>query len=616
MRPGSRLIWLLVVLAVLAGFSLRTYRLAGQELWGDEAMSTHMAHLPLSQVLAARIDTHPPLFYLLLNLWVRGAGTGLFALRFLPLGASLALVSLAYGLGRRLTGRWAGVAAAWLVAVSPLQVYYAQELRMYSLVGALGAASMLLFARLLDATRPSPAAWLGYGLTTLAAAYAHYQAFPLVAAQGLIALWAWRRDRRRLAVWLATVLGVGLAYLPWALAQARFLGAHSSGQPYALRLARLGAIVREGIEAYLAGLTVPARHAGPAVLLGLALAGAGLASLRRRPRAAGLLVAWLAASLGLWWLADPLMPFFHPRFVLAGAPALALLVGAGLSWVGKRTRAAGLALGPVLVAAPALSAWYTDPAHSKGSYAAALAGMAIWPGDVIILNNAEQQYLFDYYRPAGVPSITLTPDDTYTLERVGQALDRPLSRYSRAWLVTYGDTNVFDPQHNAERYLAGHGFWACYRSDRGFYVNLYVLGLPPPAPPRPLDARFEDGIRLLGYDARVVPVAGGRVLHVPLYWQAQAAPRADYTVFLQLLDAERKVVAQLDGPPAGGTRPTRTWAVPEVVVDARALLLPPTLPPGTYSLWAGLYTWPDLVRLRLDDGSGGDAVLLDRVSLP
>ena len=109
-----------------------------------------MTRVPLWQAVAARMDVHPPLYYGAINLWARLVGMNLYALRFLSLAFGLPLVALAYGLGRTVGGPSTGVLAAWLVALSPLEVYYTQELRMYPSVAFFGLASMLCLARLLS----------------------------------------------------------------------------------------------------------------------------------------------------------------------------------------------------------------------------------------------------------------------------------------------------------------------------------------------------------------------------------------------------------------------------------------------------------------------------------
>lgn len=62
---------------------------------------------------------------------------------------------------------------------------------------------------------------------------------------------------------------------------------------------------------------------------------------------------------------------------------------------------------------------------------------------------------------------------------------------------------------------------------------------------------------------------------VTLWWAATAAPPADYTIFVHLLDAAGNLVAQADSPPNDGLSPTRIWRAGDVIVDTHRF------PPGT-----------------------------------
>jgi hypothetical protein len=97
-----------------------------------------------------------------------------------------------------------------------------------------------------------------------------------------------------------------------------------------------------------------------------------------------------------------------------------------------------------------------------------------------------------------------------------------------------------------------------------------------------------------------------------LFWQAKTRPQADYTVFIHLLNAEGHIVAQADGPPAGGVYPTQLWEAGEIIVDERLL---PDLSPGHYTLRLGLYQPDSGERLSIV-GSPDRAVTLLEFEMP
>jgi hypothetical protein len=107
-------------------------------------------------------------------------------------------------------------------------------------------------------------------------------------------------------------------------------------------------------------------------------------------------------------------------------------------------------------------------------------------------------------------------------------------------------------------------------------------------------------------------------------WDVRAAPAADYHVFLHLLDAAGRRVAQVDVAPGGGDfPPTSAWQPGQQIAVPLPLPLPPNLPKGDYRLIMGLYTIANGERPPLTEGAAADpaldgpnAVLLDTISLP
>ncbi len=124
--------------------------------------------------------------------------------------------------------------------------------------------------------------------------------------------------------------------------------------------------------------------------------------------------------------------------------------------------------------------------------------------------------------------------------------------------------------------------------------------VPTAAPQTPLDALFGGQIALLGFDA-----AAGKLT---LYWQATTDPPADYTVFVHFVDEQGQLVAQADGPPAGGAYPTSLWAAGEIIPDTRSL---PELPPGRTSVVVGLYRPDSGERLPVAGSPDGALRLLE-----
>jgi uncharacterized membrane protein len=217
-----------LLIYILGGFALRLYRLGADSLWYDETVSALLASKSLPDLIAhtAR-DIHPPGYYLLLHLWTRLSGDTEFALAFFSVVFGLLLIPLTYALARRLLGRTVAVWAALLVAVSPFNLWYSQEVRMYTLGAALGLVALWCAVEIADQfnkptnqqiSRPRGWRWLvGYVLAATTGLYAlYYFGFLLVTLNVLVIIYLLlNRQFRRLGIWLLAQVAVLILYLAW-----------------------------------------------------------------------------------------------------------------------------------------------------------------------------------------------------------------------------------------------------------------------------------------------------------------------------------------------------------------------------------------------------------------
>lgn len=204
-----------LVAIVAVGVALRFVQRS--PLWLDEALSVNIAQLPVGDLLEAlRHDGHPPLYYLLLHVWMKVVGDGDVAVRALSGLFAVASLPLVWIAGRRLAGRDGARWALVVAALSPYWVRYATETRMYSLVMLLVLAGYLLVQDNLE--RPT---WLRSGGVALVSGLlllTHYWVFYLLAVVGaLLVLRAWRVPDERAATvrTAAAVAAGGLLFLPW-----------------------------------------------------------------------------------------------------------------------------------------------------------------------------------------------------------------------------------------------------------------------------------------------------------------------------------------------------------------------------------------------------------------
>jgi hypothetical protein len=617
---------LVLILILLAATALRLYRLDVQSFWNDEGNAARAAERSISLILdAARGDIHPPGYYLLLHFWRAVAGETEFALRVLSAWAGILTVAVTCALGHRLGGKAIGLGAALLAALSPLAVYYAQEARMYALLGLLSVSSTY-FLYLTTKTwiergslgRPRPGPALAYVLTSAAGLYTHY-AFPFVLIAhnvflGLSWLGAGRQrgDRGRIAArWAALQLGALALFLPWLPTALRSVtGWSSAGRGY-----ELGPAIVDVLRALTVGITLETGEAHPPLVATGALLLSGLMPLQRgaRPIRARqwphlLLVAtWLVIPIALTFAFDLYKPAYL-KFLLAALPPFQLLAARGVEnlvalsrHVGGRGRLAARVAEPAVRVAlyallivpllPSLHNLYFDSTYYRNDYRqiAADIGGASRPGDAVILNAPNQWEVFTYYYRGQVPVYPLPRARPPRAPAVAAELEQIAARHRRLFVVYWGDAEA-DPERLVEAWLAGNAYKTADRWYGEVRVALYGAASLPQEPETRLAVRFADQpIALTAVAVGQGPFSPGDIVPTTLFWQADGPIAERYKVFLHLLDSEGRLIAQTDSEPGGGLMPTSIWTPGEIVTDRYGLLLPEDLPGGEYRLVAGLY---------------------------
>jgi len=403
---------LALALIVLAALALRIGSL-GESLWLDEVVSVSQARSDLAGLIHATAqDNYPPLHNLLLFPLVHLVGEGEVVVRLPSLLCALATVLVAAHLARALYGRRAGLVAALLVALCPLQIYYAQEARMYSLLALTAALATLTALRWV--ARPTRARAALHALTTVLLYYSHPYAVFAVLAHNLwvAALW-WRRrraplrtERPPLASWIALQAVALAAFAPWlVLLVGRAVDLEARG--FWINRPDIGKLVELAV-AY-------AGFAGPVVLVAMLMA------LRRDPARADASEPTAAPALtpierGLLPLlvvgctiVIPLLasfltqPFFHMRYTIGASTAVFVLAAGGLARWARTPRRLVLATALVVgLMAPLVVRTELRVYRADGRGLARLLATRLGPRDVVVTWPGFESAVLGHYLAAPV----------------------------------------------------------------------------------------------------------------------------------------------------------------------------------------------------------------------
>lgn len=135
-----------------------------------------------------------------------------------------------------------------------------------------------------------------------------------------------------------------------------------------------------------------------------------------------------------------------------------------------------------------------------------------------------------------------------------------------------------------------------------YVADYFLVGERPPPPGQVLEPppQFENLAILAGFDLAPPALAqGDETIHVRLHWRPLGSLARNYTTFVHLVSPAGELVAQHDKQPLDGFYPTTRWQTTQPFADDFELTPATTLPPGTYSLYAGFYDLDSGARLSV-----------------
>lgn len=627
---SGRLSASLLLVLILITFATHAYRLDAKSMWIDEGLSIYRAHQDLRTILSNAVviqgfltyDTHPPLHFLLLRLLIGVAGDSEFTLRFLSVAWGVLLVPLFYVFGKRLLGVRVGLWSATIAALSPIYLWYAQELRGYTMLVSLTLFSNYALLRLWQSIREGQSRprrvilWvLAYILATVAAIFTHYGAIFVLLFQWVVvlALSIWVRRVRLIGLLVGASLFV-VPFLPfmWQRMQTpaergyRFVPLWEMARDL-LNGFSLGKAVRLDDVLWLDGIFLAV------FVLGVVMAGRGQTE-RRWWVSPYLLGYLLIPTLALYSLSH-LKPMYEGvRHLLIVSPAYYLILAAGLDTVARRYRYFTVLLTVVLVGGVAYSTFnhFFDPMYAKDDIRSAVRYVSghIGSGEVVVLSEPILSPLWEYYGSdllwTALPQFPFemgeeTPKQAAALAETydgiwfayGPPTDRDTKGYVKAW---FGE-NLFQiadlPFHSVNNVVGV----AHYLSHPPLVAEL-------PAMERETDISFGNELLLLGHDGLPDEIEASEELEVTFYWQVLSRPTEDYALSLRLTDEDGLRWVQTDYIPFDGFYATSHWQPDTVVAQTVRVTAVPGIPPGAYEWELRVYSPVTSRELEAFNGAG------------
>ncbi len=657
----------------LVGLALYLFRLDAQSLWYDEAVSARLASMSLPDLVRwTANDIQPPLYYILLHLWTRAAGTTEWALRYFSAWWGVLIVCLGYALARRMTrSQTVGMLAASLFLFAPWNLYYSQEARMYTMLVALAMGVALVYLAVSDARVKGLVAG-GLGLALL---YTHYFGLFLLVAFSFWALLLWfgSIETRRLfrVPWraggrsyvhpplstnsardavLALVLSwaiVFVGYLPWLPFLVRRFRVDASYWQGTLKVGEalrhwwvhmtLGApetfLEKDAIR-WLPFFIVVTIVAIVLLVLSFRPFSRPMSPIRVAHRSSAhhfaLVLLWLLVPPALILVLAYRSPKFNPRYLMLAYPAwIFLLVGAGGQDRGARawriapssiSRLLPLLVLPFFVRADL--AWFTDPAFTKPDFRRAIAYIRQHrtADEPVLLVSGHMSPVFDYYAP-DIPRVRLPDIDVLDVNQVlgfevAEDINRAISGASGVWLLLWQD-EVVDPMGVVPFLLAQAGkedtgvpnaFW--HVRVRHFRLRPYAHVPQSPPIQHPVVASWANTVELLGYSQYGNSVA--------LFFRPLREVKEDLRLHMEVWDDAGFMWGQADARPGPYLYPAFRWRPGKVVLGQHALPVVPGTPAGTYTMRVRLYSQAHPSGLDILDAAGNPAgkdVLLPGVVL-
>ncbi len=431
--PGRRAWAASVAAVVFLGGALRLLRLGHESFWLDESYMAAAADRVLAPWTLFSVDyiNDAPLYHFIIGFWSRfvavvpgldlGTAARDFAMRLPSAAIGTASVWGVYWFTEQLLrARAAALIAAFIFALSPFQLYYAQDLRPYALHVGLNIAAAIFLVRSLERNRPSD--WMVFTSVCTLAIYNHFFMVFNVIAMNLYFVAFFRQHFNLLGRWIAANLAIIALSGPGLAMMLRVSSVYESASEdwYSTPDANLLLIT---FKNFFAGYSPQFAWYRPLIALAAALVTLGAWSLRRDMKRLVFLVIMGAAPLVLaavYWRTVN-FPYYTHRLMIFSAVPIYALAASGIARVPMRGLRAILVAVLAALMIPGMMDYYAQRAHPAVTHtmgwlykadmrsASRFVQERMQDGDVIVHRLRYSQYPFRYYMGWDSPNYVGVP---------------------------------------------------------------------------------------------------------------------------------------------------------------------------------------------------------------
>lgn len=407
-EPANKIHWVGLLLVLFANVAVRVHCLSCKPFWFDECFSAEVARLDWRNFLHLMWwrEANMSLYYVLLRIWLH-LGHGPEWIRGLSVLMAAGAVLSVYWVARLLFDRRIALMSAALLAFNAFDLRYSQEARSYELfvlLTALSSGFLISWLRLPNNRHKR----LGYILTMILAAYAHFYALIMLAVHWMIVRW-WKspqRDQLQTKQIRQAWIAIGVGVLPLIV----FIAKTGAGP--------IKWIPRPGLRdlwTFCTNLTsgMPALYAAAGVA---ALIPLGRRLFQRQQSwqvwRHQFLLLWLVFPIVLTFLLSFARPVFLPRYMIFCLPALVILVAAGVASLRHRWATALSFLAILILSARLIPFVYSNDFDNERDASAQASNFILdnaGPEDAVIFHIAETRIPYEFFRSIRAAENTASP---------------------------------------------------------------------------------------------------------------------------------------------------------------------------------------------------------------